>query len=229
MPARNRNRRNGGDPRVVDARRRRFPSVRSRRQARVFRGALSPVRCRKKHLAVVAASGRGLCAPRRARRAFSLSPPKAHRARAAAPSLTRPALDGLSPRLPLASVQVIEVTTSKTGKHGHAKCHFTATDIFTGKKMEELVPSSHNLEVPIVSREDYTLVDLNDEGFLGLMDDSGNVREDLKLPAGHDDAEQLARQIQASWDEGKELVLTVLKSMNQEQVNAQKEAPKSED
>jgi len=39
------------------------------------------------------------------------------------------------------------VTTSKTGKHGHAKCHFTATDIFTGKKMEELVPSSHNLEV----------------------------------------------------------------------------------
>lgn len=43
--------------------------------------------------------------------------------------------------------QVIEVTTSKTGKHGHAKCHFTATDIFTGKKMEELVPSSHNLEV----------------------------------------------------------------------------------
>ena len=43
--------------------------------------------------------------------------------------------------------QVIDVTTSKTGKHGHAKCHFTATDIFTGKKVEELVPSSHNLEV----------------------------------------------------------------------------------
>lgn len=47
----------------------------------------------------------------------------------------------------LPRAQVIEVTTSKTGKHGHAKCHFTATDIFTGKKMEELVPSSHNLEV----------------------------------------------------------------------------------
>jgi len=124
--------------------------------------------------------------------------------------------------------KVIDVTTSKTGKHGHAKCHFTATDIFTGKKMEELVPSSHNLEVPIVSREDYTLVDLNDEGFLGLMDDSGNVREDLKLPSGHDDADALARQIQAQWDDGKELVLTVLKSMGEEQVNATKEAPKQE-
>merc|ERR1711935_1060612 len=124
--------------------------------------------------------------------------------------------------------KVIEVTTSKTGKHGHAKCHFTATDIFTGKKMEELVPSSHNLEVPIVSREDYTLVDLNDEGFLGLMDDTGNVREDLKLPSGHDDAEALARQIQVQWDDGKELVLTVLKSMGEEQINATKEAPKQD-
>ena len=49
VPARNRNRRNGGDPRVADARRRRFPSARSRRQARVFRGARSPVRCGKNH------------------------------------------------------------------------------------------------------------------------------------------------------------------------------------
>jgi len=42
---------------------------------------------------------------------------------------------------------VVEVSTSKTGKHGHAKCHFVALDIFTNRKMEELVPSSHNLEV----------------------------------------------------------------------------------
>lgn len=41
----------------------------------------------------------------------------------------------------------MDVSTSKTGKHGHAKCHFVALDIFTTKKMEELVPSSHNLEV----------------------------------------------------------------------------------
>ena len=39
------------------------------------------------------------------------------------------------------------MTTSKTGKHGHAKCHFTALDIFTNKKMEMLESSSHNVEV----------------------------------------------------------------------------------
>ena len=43
--------------------------------------------------------------------------------------------------------QVVDVSTSKTGKHGHAKCNFTAIDIFNGKKYEDMMPSSHNMEV----------------------------------------------------------------------------------
>merc|ERR1712146_511327 len=41
--------------------------------------------------------------------------------------------------------KVAEVTSSKTGKHGHAKCHIVALDIFTQKKYEDLCPAGHTL------------------------------------------------------------------------------------
>merc|ERR1712014_125332 len=55
----------------------------------------------------------------------------------------------------------VEVSTSKTGKHGHAKAHIVAIDIFTGKKLEDLCPTSHNLDAPFVKRTEFTVLDIN--------------------------------------------------------------------
>merc|ERR1712029_1126121 len=79
--------------------------------------------------------------------------------------------------------KIVEMSTSKTGKHGHAKVHLVAIDIFTGKKLEDLSPSTHNMDVPNVSRREYQLINVEDD-FLSLMDDSGDTREDVKMPEG---------------------------------------------
>jgi len=118
--------------------------------------------------------------------------------------------------------KVADVSTSKTGKHGHAKCHFVAIDIFTGKKYEDLTPSTHNCDVPNVFRNEYTLIDINEDGYVSLMEENGGTREDLKLPTGTDEADKLAVQLKADFAEGKEIIVTVLKAMGEEMINSMK-------
>merc|ERR1712151_915901 len=77
----------------------------------------------------------------------------------------------------------VEVSTSKTSKHGHAKAHIVAIDIFTGKKMEDLCPTSHNLEVPFVKRTEYQLLMADyDNGEVSLLSEDGGTKDDLTLP-----------------------------------------------
>ena len=117
--------------------------------------------------------------------------------------------------------KVIDVSTSKTGKHGHAKCNFTALDIFTNKKYEDMCPSSHNCDVPNITRTEWTLVDISDDGFVSLMDDaSGDLKDDLSLPDATDELKKLSEDIRAAFDEGKECRITVLGAMGEEQINA---------
>ena len=78
--------------------------------------------------------------------------------------------------------KVKDVSVSKTGKHGHAKCKFAATDIFTGNTCEELCPSTHTIDVPVVTKKDWMVQGIQDETYVLLMDDDGEMREDLQLP-----------------------------------------------
>jgi translation initiation factor 5A len=73
------------------------------------------------------------------------------------------------------------VTTTKTGKHGHAKAHITCVDIFTGKKYEVNEPTSHNLFKPRVEKFEYDLVDLDSDGKVTYANTDGTYDESLTM------------------------------------------------
>ncbi|CAN1313881.1 Eukaryotic translation initiation factor 5A-4 [Linum perenne] len=118
----------------------------------------------------------------------------------------------------LECLQVVEVSTSKTGKHGHAKCHFVAIDIFNGKKLEDIVPSSHNCDVSYIFVVSFFSV-TSMVSFVSLLTDNGNTKDDLKLPTD----EALLTQIKDGFAEGKDLVVSVMSAMGEEQINALKD------
>lgn len=67
------------------------------------------------------------------------------------------------------------------------------------------------MDVPHVKREDYQLTDISDDGYLSLMSDNGDLREDLKVPEG-----EVGTQLRSEYDAGKDILCTVLKSCGEE-------------
>jgi len=104
--------------------------------------------------------------------------------------------------------KVLNISVSKTGKHGHAKCNFVATDIFTGKKYEDMIPSTHGTTVPVVNKSEWEIIDIEGDE-LTLMDEGGNQKTDLNLPTF---PETLADDIRNAWNGGENSVMVTVQS-----------------
>eukprot|EP00811_Abedinium_folium_P010035 NODE_19280_length_850_cov_72.201936.p1 GENE.NODE_19280_length_850_cov_72.201936~~NODE_19280_length_850_cov_72.201936.p1 ORF type:complete len:167 (+),score=27.27 NODE_19280_length_850_cov_72.201936:118-618(+) len=119
----------------------------------------------------------------------------------------------------------VEVSTSKTGKHGHAKAHIVALDIFTGKKYEDLCPSSHNLDVPFVKRDEYQLLSADEvSGEVSLLLPSGETKDDLNLPTfvnvgePTDEDKNVTKEILEGVEAGKEVKVIVISACGKEKI-----------
>ncbi|KAL8786250.1 MAG: hypothetical protein Q9195_008306 [Heterodermia aff. obscurata] len=114
--------------------------------------------------------------------------------------------------------KISALTTSKQGKHGHAKIALEAYDIFTHKKYEELSPAHANVDVPVVTREEFLVLLLDVKGgWLSLWDRAGGeTKDDLRVPGG-----EVGGKVERLWkgrgEEG-EVWVTVLRAMGVEMV-----------
>ena len=110
--------------------------------------------------------------------------------------------------------KVLSVSKCKTGKHGSAKCSITGLCWITGKKCEDSMPSSANVEIPETKKNEYELINILEDDYLTLMHpDSGETFEEIKL-LDHKNWNEMNEKIKEDFEEGHELMLTVLDVMD---------------
>lgn len=120
--------------------------------------------------------------------------------------------------------KVVSYSTSKTGKHGHAKASITGIDIFNKRKYEDSIPASHNCDIPNIKRTEWQVISVDGDGYLTIMDTKGNTRSDLKLPEEVEDDAVVSKRITDGVEAGKDILVTVLAAMGIEKVVEAKEA-----
>eukprot|EP01028_Stygiella_incarcerata_P007414 TRINITY_DN30778_c0_g1_i1.p1 TRINITY_DN30778_c0_g1~~TRINITY_DN30778_c0_g1_i1.p1 ORF type:complete len:155 (+),score=30.47 TRINITY_DN30778_c0_g1_i1:487-951(+) len=108
--------------------------------------------------------------------------------------------------------RIVNLTTVKNGKHGHAKITLVGIDIFSGKRYEDSFPASHTVRIPIVEKKEYDVVDISD-GFFSLLGDDAVIKSDVRVPDG-----SIGNDIQKLHQEEKTISVTVLQAMGIEKV-----------
>lgn len=106
--------------------------------------------------------------------------------------------------------KIVDMTTSKAGKHGHAKATFIGVDIFTGKKCDDSCPTSHNMEIPFVKKVEYQLTHIDEDGYISLLVDNKTIKEDLKLPK---EEPELSQKIREDFAFKKDLLISIISAM----------------
>lgn len=101
--------------------------------------------------------------------------------------------------------KVVQIAHFKPGKHGSAKYRFDGVDIFTDKKCVQTFSANDQIRIPIINKNRYQLINIEDI-FLSLLDDVGDVREDINLP----EDPILRNKIVQAFDDGKLISLTVI-------------------
>jgi translation initiation factor 5A len=101
-----------------------------------------------------------------------------------------------------APCKVTDTTTSRPGKHGHAKVNMMAVGLLDGKKRNLIMPGHDKVEVPIVEKKTAQVLSVSGNS-ANVMDNQTYETFDLEIP------EELKDQVK----EGAEVLYWVLMGM----------------
>lgn len=77
--------------------------------------------------------------------------------------------------------RIVNIETSRPGKHGHAKMRITGIGIFDGQKKQWLGAGGHDVEVPVITRSSAQVVSVSGNS-VQLMDTRTYEIFELPIP-----------------------------------------------
>ncbi|NHJ31376.1 MAG: translation initiation factor IF-5A [Asgard group archaeon] len=86
--------------------------------------------------------------------------------------------------------QVLDLSHSKTGKHGHAKIRMEVIGLFDKKKRSPVMPSTHKVQVPIIDKRNAQVITI--EGAeMSVMDKETYETLSIPKPAAEEHLKKL--------------------------------------
>jgi translation initiation factor 5A len=121
-------------------------------------------------------------------------------------------------------LEICEVLPKATA-NGNKRLHIRGPNVFTGKLYEDtlnLTAGFHGIDVPVTVKAQYSLMDVDsDTGFLSLLTDSGDCKEDVGLVKIEDGSfDGLGQEVISKFEAGEALKLTVLSILGKDVVIA---------
>lgn len=101
--------------------------------------------------------------------------------------------------------KIIELTTSKPGKHGEAKARIVAVGIFDGTKRSVVHPVTHKVQVPLIDKRNAQVVSLQgDEA--QLMDMESYEMFNIAIPDDIKDKIEAGQEVQYQEAMGRRMI-----------------------
>eukprot|EP00457_Paulinella_chromatophora_P014374 gb/GEZN01014792.1/.p1 GENE.gb/GEZN01014792.1/~~gb/GEZN01014792.1/.p1 ORF type:complete len:197 (-),score=38.43 gb/GEZN01014792.1/:122-712(-) len=123
--------------------------------------------------------------------------------------------------------KIVDMSTSKTGKHGHAKVKFTGVDIFTGKKYQELQSSTHAMEEVLVTKSEYTVMDIDERGQITSLDADDHEGPALSVDTNPQTENDVHKELWTAYGvmkDTEEMIISVTNAMGSEAIQSFKVA-----